>query len=142
MIKVYTDGACSNNGYENATAGVGVVFVSDKESLKPISKRVKGKQTNNTAELWAVYYALKRLYFHAKPRHAHFYIDNKIALNTLITTRQSGENWDIIEKIYYIRNILVKKGFKITGEWVPRNTCDGNRMADKLAKQGAKMVRK
>jgi len=49
---VYTDGACSNNGKENAVAGIGIFFgINDSRN---ISKRIEGKQTNNTAELCAI----------------------------------------------------------------------------------------
>ena len=51
-IRVFTDGACSNNGKPTAKAGIGVYF-SDNDP-RNISKRVIGKQTNNTAELSAV----------------------------------------------------------------------------------------
>ena len=49
---VYTDGACSNNGKENAKAGIGVYF-QDNDS-RNVSKRITGKQTNNRAELLAI----------------------------------------------------------------------------------------
>jgi ribonuclease HI len=52
MIQVFTDGGCSNNGKDNAKAGIGVYFgVNDPRN---ISRRIQGKQTNNTAELSAV----------------------------------------------------------------------------------------
>ena len=49
---VFTDGSCSNNGKVNAKAGIGVYF--GKNDPRNVSKRVIGKQTNNTAELSAV----------------------------------------------------------------------------------------
>lgn len=49
---VYTDGACSNNGKENAMAGIGIYFGSDDP--RNVSKRITGKQTNNRAELTAI----------------------------------------------------------------------------------------
>jgi len=52
MIKVFTDGACSNNGKAIAKAGLGVYF-SENDS-RNVSKRIVGKQSNNTAELSAV----------------------------------------------------------------------------------------
>ena len=52
MIKVFTDGACSNNGKVTAKAGLGVYF-SEKDT-RNTSKRIVGKQSNNTAELSAV----------------------------------------------------------------------------------------
>ena len=72
---VYTDGACSNNGKENALSGIGIFFGIDDH--RNISKKIEdpnvnvrrtvafgddvenvvktsGKQTNNTAELNAI----------------------------------------------------------------------------------------
>jgi ribonuclease HI len=49
---VYTDGACSNNGAENACAGIGIFFGID--DIRNTSKKIEGKQTNNTAELSAI----------------------------------------------------------------------------------------
>jgi ribonuclease HI len=49
---VYTDGACSNNGKDNALAGIGIYFGSN--DTRNLSKIVKGKQSNNTAELGAI----------------------------------------------------------------------------------------
>jgi len=52
MIKVFTDGACSNNGKVTAKAGLGVYF--SENDPRNTSKRIVGKQSNNTAELSAV----------------------------------------------------------------------------------------
>lgn len=49
---VYTDGACSNNGRDNAKAGIGIYFQDDDS--RNVSKRITGKQTNNRAELLAI----------------------------------------------------------------------------------------
>ena len=51
-IKVFTDGSCSMNGSIHAKAGIGVYF--GEEDPRKVSKRIGGKQTNNTAELSAV----------------------------------------------------------------------------------------
>jgi len=49
---VYTDGACSNNGKDNALSGIGIFFgINDNRN---VSKNIEGKQTNNTAELSAI----------------------------------------------------------------------------------------
>ena len=45
-------GACSNNGKENAKAGIGVYFQNNDS--RNVSKRITGKQTNNRAELLAI----------------------------------------------------------------------------------------
>jgi ribonuclease HI len=49
---VYTDGACSNNGRSNASAGIGIFF--DINDSRNLSQKIEGKQTNNTAELMAI----------------------------------------------------------------------------------------
>lgn len=49
---VYTDGACSNNGKENAMAGIGIFLGQDDP--RNVSELVEGKQSNNTAELTAI----------------------------------------------------------------------------------------
>jgi ribonuclease HI len=49
---VYTDGACSKNGSASAIAGIGVFF--GEGNTRNVSRRVEGKQTNNTAELTAI----------------------------------------------------------------------------------------
>jgi ribonuclease HI len=49
---VYTDGACINNGKRNARAGIGIYF--GQRDSRNVSRRIIGKQTNNTAELTAI----------------------------------------------------------------------------------------
>jgi ribonuclease HI len=51
-ITVYTDGACYNNGKRNAKASIGVYF--GNHDPRNVSRRIIGKQTNNTAELSAI----------------------------------------------------------------------------------------
>lgn len=51
-IIVFTDGACSNNGKINAKAGIGIYF--SENDIRNVSRRVDGKQSNNTAELTAI----------------------------------------------------------------------------------------
>ena len=51
-IAVYTDGACSNNGAKGAKAGIGIYF--GEQDPRNVSRRITGKQTNNTAELTAI----------------------------------------------------------------------------------------
>lgn len=49
---VYTDGACSNNGKPNASAGIGIYFGTNDN--RNVSKKIEGNQTNNAAELTAI----------------------------------------------------------------------------------------
>lgn len=56
---VYTDGACSNNGKSNALAGIGIFFgINDSRN---VSRKIEGKQTNNTAELSAIIETYKHI---------------------------------------------------------------------------------
>lgn len=55
---VYTDGACSNNQGPNPKAGYGV-FWGDNHPLN-VAKRIKGRQTNNRAEIKAVTKAVEQ----------------------------------------------------------------------------------
>lgn len=52
MIHVYTDGSCAHNGKPNAIAGIGIYFGDDDP--RNVSRRVIGKQSNNTGELGAL----------------------------------------------------------------------------------------
>lgn len=52
MIKVFTDGSCINNGKPNAMAGIGIYF--GENDNRNVSRKIEGKQSNNTAELLAV----------------------------------------------------------------------------------------
>ncbi len=55
-VKVFTDGACSNNGKETASAGIGV-FWGPNHPLN-VSKKLTGVQTNNRAEITAAIVAI------------------------------------------------------------------------------------
>jgi ribonuclease HI len=52
MKYVYTDGSCKRNGKTNPDAGIGIYFGDDDS--RNVSKKIYGKQTNNSAELSAI----------------------------------------------------------------------------------------
>lgn len=59
-IRVFTDGACSNNGQKYARAGIGVFF--GENDPRNVSRELSGNKTNNIAELSAIivaYYVLE-----------------------------------------------------------------------------------
>lgn len=58
-IYVYTDGSCIFNGKPNARAGYGIYF--GPNDPRNTSKKVVGKQTNNTGELTAIIEAIRML---------------------------------------------------------------------------------
>ena len=59
MNYIYTDGSCINNGKPDAKAGIGIFFSDDDERnlSEPLDSSMK--QTNNTAELYAIIKAIK-----------------------------------------------------------------------------------
>ena len=72
----YTDGACSNNGKYNALSGIGIFFGIDDN--RNVSKKIEGKQTNNTAELTAII-------------ETYYIIENDIRNGTKITIVTDSE---------------------------------------------------
>ena len=59
-IIIYTDGACRNNGYKNAKAGIGIHFsIKNKIHFDDVSERFTDNPTNQRAELNAILEALR-----------------------------------------------------------------------------------
>ena len=141
VVHVYTDGACSKNGKPDAKAGIGIYF--DETDIRNISMRIKGKQTNNTAELTAVIYALS-LFSELDKAIIHTDSSYVIKCCGLYGERMQSEGWiqDIPNK-QLVKEIYMKKQSRpcIQIKHVrahSKNTdihSKGNRMADKLAKQ-------
>lgn len=79
-IIVFTDGACSNNGKKNAKCGYGVYFPN--KELKHISRKfTHGEPTNQRAELYAIYKALRRVTEHFNFEELIIYTDSQYSIN-------------------------------------------------------------
>jgi ribonuclease HI len=143
---VYTDGACSNNGYANAMAGYGIYFgINDQRN---VSCRIKGKQTNNVAELTAIietYYIIKndltqgkKIVIVTDSKYSILCLTNygdKIYNNILKT---SPPNKDLILQAYNLykhTDVRFKHIYAHTHK--KGRHYDGNKHADKLAVLGA-----
>ena len=141
---VFTDGACINNGKKGAKGGYGVWWSSD-DPLN-LSCRLKGKQTNNRAEIAAIIAALKQA-LDQKYDRLVLCTDSKYVINSInLWSHKWKENgWmtedgkpvknkeDFIELLELVEKIdLVWKHVKAHKGEV------GNEMADKLAKEGMK----
>lgn len=93
---VYTDGACTNNGKNNALAGIGIFFgIND---IRNISKKIEGKQTNNTAELSAIietYFIIKKDIMNGKK--IAIVSDSKYAINCASSYGEKcyKQNWNV-----------------------------------------------
>ena len=145
-IKVFTDGACSMNGSVNAKAGIGVYF--GKGDKRNISKKIIGKQTNNTAELSAVievFHVLKGEVEQGK--NVIIYTDSEYVIKCCTSygekcvknnwKKKKGEipNVELVKEAYS----LYKKFDNVKLEWIKAHTNQtdelsiGNEGADKLA---------
>ena len=140
---VYTDGACSNNGKNNALAGIGIFFgIND---IRNISKKIEGKQTNNTAELSAIietYFIIKNDIMNGKK--IAIVSDSEYAINCVSSYGEKcyKKNWNIdipnkelVKSAYEI--FKDKSNIKFIHIKAHTNNTDihsfGNDNADKLA---------
>jgi len=83
-ICVYIDGACTNNGKENAKAGYGVYF-SEDDSRNDYG-RVIGKQSNNTGELTACIRSMEILENEIKEKkEIDIYTDSEYVMKCVTT---------------------------------------------------------
>lgn len=82
-ISVYTDGACKNNGRQNAVAGIGVFFGTN--DARNVSERIVGKQTNNAAELMAIIRACNILRDEISKDIVNIHTDSEYAIKCATT---------------------------------------------------------
>ena len=146
MINVFTDGACSNNGKQNAKAGIGVFF--EENDPRNVSRRVDGKQTNNTAELTAILVVFDILRKDIEQgKNIVIHSDSEYSINCMTKwgVKWAKDNWS--KKT--IKNLeLVKKGYELFQQFpnvsishVKAHTESmdplsvGNRGADRLANE-------
>lgn len=125
---IWTDGACTGNGYAHAKAAW--AFVSGKIEK---AGRVLGKQTNNTAEAFAIYHALLWAATEKK-KIIKIYSDSKITLGNLQKSPDKiKENRQIFE---LIEDIISANRLTVDYEKVLGHSGDpNNERADKLANE-------
>ena len=156
VMKVFTDGACSNNGKINAIAGIGIYL--GENDKRNISKIINGKQTNNTAELCAVIEVFDILKEEIKDnREIIIYSDSQYVINCCGNFGQESEKneWktkkgDYIPNYELVKNIyeLFKNNKYVKIEYIKAHTNNndelsiGNNEADKLAKLAVKKQKK
>jgi ribonuclease HI len=91
---VYIDGACSNNGKPDALAGYGIYFKENDPRNE--SKRVEGKQSNNTGELTAFIRTLEILKEEIETKEqVHLYTDSEYVIKCVTTygSKLEKNNW-------------------------------------------------
>jgi ribonuclease HI len=145
---VYTDGSCINNGRYNAKAGIGIYFgMNDKRN---ISRRIKGKQTNNTAELKAIintYYIIendilngKKITIVSDSVYAINCAGSYGAKNEMLKWKNDIPNKELVKEIYELYKNIVNIKFMYVEAHTKKtdNHSIGNDNADKLARDACK----
>uniref|UniRef100_A0A6P7GT89 Ribonuclease H1 n=1 Tax=Diabrotica virgifera virgifera TaxID=50390 RepID=A0A6P7GT89_DIAVI len=141
---VFTDGACENNGKPIAKAGIGVWF-RDGHPLN-ISQPVKGKATNNTAEIQACIQALNVLGTQGVKK-VKIFTDSQFTINCMTNWIKNWKrnNWktasggpvknkeDLQKLDTIIGNFSEVKWVHVAGH----RGIKGNEEADKLAREGS-----
>ena len=111
-LNVFTDGACSHNGSVKAKAGMGVYF--SEGDPRNVSKRIVGKQSNNTGELSAILEVFTILQSEIQAgKKITIYTDSKYCINSLNVWAIKWEknNWT---KKGGIQNLdLIKRGYEL-----------------------------
>lgn len=115
-IIVFTDGACSMNGSINAKAGMGIYF--GENDNRNVSKRIDGKQTNNTAELTAIIHVFDILKTEIKyKKNIIIYTDSEYCIKCCGDYGEKCEKKNWKKKNGEIPNVeLVKKGYTLFKE--------------------------
>lgn len=151
-VVVYTDGSCQKKMSKEPKCGYGVYFPNNE--IKDISRPFNhGSLTNQRAELYAIYKALKRITKLLTFNTIHIYTDSEYSIKSLTVwiIKWKENNWktankkevmnqDLIKKIdkilqKYKNKIFFSHVFSHTGKTDPHSL--GNAMADKLATEGA-----
>ncbi|KYN00398.1 Ribonuclease H1 [Cyphomyrmex costatus] len=141
-VNVFTDGACSSNGYKNARAGIGVWF-RDNHPLN-VSEPVDGRPTNNMAEIQAVTVAAKQAK-KAGIKKLKINTDSKFLISCITQWMPAWKkrgwktvgNKPVINKTELLE--MEKELENLTVVWNHVNGhagIYGNEMADKLAREG------
>ncbi|XP_012175914.1 ribonuclease H1 isoform X1 [Bombus terrestris] len=143
FVNVYTDGACSANGRENAKAGIGVWF-GDNHPLN-VSEAVVGRATNNNAEINAVTVAARQAR-KAGIKNLKINTDSQFLINCIKywmpSWKEKGwvtsNNKPVINKNELIEMEEALKPLNVVWNHVNGHVgVYGNEMADKLARTGS-----
>ncbi|XP_064625424.1 ribonuclease H1-like [Lineus longissimus] len=143
-ISVYTDGCCHSNGRKKAAAGIGVYWGPDDPNN--VAARLRGRQTNNRAEIQAVCKALRQAQ-QMRKASVIVYTDSQFLINSItkwihkwkrngwkLTDGTIVKNKDDFEELDELQKGMTVKYVHVKGH----SGVHGNEQADQLANQGAR----
>ena len=138
-MRVYTDGACMNNGKRNARCGSGI-WIEENHVLNKALKVPGERQSNQVGEIAAVIQAAESL-----PNYCKLTIvtDSVYVIEGLTKHLQDWEDigWIGIKNADFFKRaayLLKKRSAPTIFEWVKGHRGDrGNEESDRLAKEGA-----
>tara|TARA_B100001093_G_C26478286_1_gene863701 strand:- start:218 stop:784 length:567 start_codon:yes stop_codon:yes gene_type:complete len=153
-FKVYTDGACINNGYPNAKCSIGIHFPNTNFiQLKDISEFLDVKKSsNNVAELTAIKKSLEIIKENKIIAPINIYTDSMYSKNCIEKWYPSWvkknivdtkKNYKLISEIYNLYSSLndhnnIKLIYIKAHTGLQDENSIGNEMADKLATDALK----
>lgn len=145
-VVIFTDGASSHNGKKKSRAGIGVYW-GPNHPLNT-SKRIKGRQTNNRAEIYAAVHALNQAKL-IGAKNVKLYTDSQFIIHSITDwiNKWQANGWKLVtgqevtNKEDFIALNAAREGLNV--EWIyvkahARNK--GNDEADKLAVAGSKLL--
>ncbi|KAK7070600.1 Ribonuclease H1 [Halocaridina rubra] len=147
FLVVYTDGACEMNGKHGARAGVGVYF--GKDHPMNVSEPVRGRATNNMAEIQAATYAVE-LAEASGFKKVSVHTDSQFMINCMTQWLKGWKkkNWvksdgePVKNKDELIALDKACDGLAVKWVYVKgHDGHEGNEEADRLARQGAKLYK-
>jgi ribonuclease HI len=100
ILKVYTDGACTNNGKSNAKCSIGIHFPETNfKQIPDVSKFLNvSKSSNNVAELTAIKAALEIIREYKILSQVNLYTDSMYSKNTIEKWYPSWVKQNIVHK--------------------------------------------
>lgn len=140
ITEIYTDGSCLNHGKENAHGGWGfVVVLNDEKVYEKCGKLRPGNQTNNRAELEAVYHAIDYICNEQISDSEYVvYSDSTTCVDGIVGTAVRNANRDIWEDVEnLIKYIHENKSIGFDVRYTKRGNKTYNQDADKLARTAA-----
>ena len=158
VFKVYTDGACINNGKINAKCSIGIHFPQTNfKQISDVSKFLNVKKaSNNVAELTAIKESLEIIKEHKIISKVNIYTDSMYSKNTIEKWYPSWVKQNIVHKKK--NNELIKELYDIYSSLNDHNNINliyikahtgfqdedsiGNSIADELATKALKFENK